>query len=45
MTDAMNAVRQGMQEETPDELTGVEGHPSGSAATTIVTPEGSFNPL
>src|SRR5699024_8517563 len=38
MADAVKAIRQGMQKETPDELFGFERHPSGPAAMAIVTP-------
>ena len=38
MADAVKAVRQGMQKEAPDELSGVERHRPGPAAMAIVTP-------
>lgn len=38
MADAVNTVRQGVQQEAADELTGIEGHLSGPAAVAIVAP-------
>ena len=38
MADSVNAVRESVQQEAADELVGIEGHLSGSAAVAIVAP-------